>query len=187
VARRLARPEAMGQALCELLERVPAHRLPSTGGTSATVVVLLDYDTLRTGLGAAHLDTGQAISAAQARRLACTAGIVPAVYQHALGGPSVVLDLGRRTRLHTETQRLALTVRDHGCTADTCDRPPAWTEVGSPKPTTTPPGTREASPASRTADCCAGSTTNAPTHRPTTPNTSPTAQSASTDANDRQP
>jgi hypothetical protein len=38
----------------------------------------------------------------------------------------VVLDLGRRSRLHTEAQRLALSIRDGGCTADGCDRPPAW-------------------------------------------------------------
>jgi len=53
----------MGQRCVSCSNGVPAHRLPSTGGTSATVVVLLDYDKLRTGLGAAHLDTGQAISA----------------------------------------------------------------------------------------------------------------------------
>ena len=89
----------------------------------------MDYHKLLTGLGAAHLDTGQPISAAQARRLACSAGIIPAVYQHALGGPSVILDLGRKTRLHTETQRIALAARDRGCTAEACDRPPAWTEA----------------------------------------------------------
>ena len=37
-----------------------------------------------------------------------------------------MLDLGRRTRFHTESQRLALTVRDRGCTAEGCDRPPGW-------------------------------------------------------------
>ena len=40
--------------------------------------------------------------------------------------PSVVLDLGRRTRLHTEPQRTALTIRDRGCTTQGCDRPAAW-------------------------------------------------------------
>ena len=122
----LTRPELLGQAFCELLERYPADRLPKAGGTSATVTVLLDYDRLLSGLGAAHLDTGQALSAALARRLACDAGLIPVVYAKALAGPSVILDVGRQTRLHTEPQRTALAVRDQGCTATGCDRPPGW-------------------------------------------------------------
>jgi hypothetical protein len=116
----------LGQAFCELLERYPTDRLPKTGGTSATVTVLLDYDKLTSGLGAAALDTGQPISAAHARRLACEAGLVPVVYRKALAGPSVILDVGRQTRLHTEPQRTALAARDKGCTATGCDRPPGW-------------------------------------------------------------
>lgn len=53
----------MGHAFCELLERFPARRLPKAGGTSATVLVMLDYDKLLTGLGTGHLDTGVPISA----------------------------------------------------------------------------------------------------------------------------
>ena len=126
---RAGRPERMGQALCRLLERSPADRLPHAGGLSATVVVLLDHDRLVDGLGAAPLDTGGRISAQLARRLACEAGIVPAVFRKVLGGPSAVLDLGRRARFHTEPQRLALMVRDRGCTAEGCDRPPGWCEA----------------------------------------------------------
>jgi hypothetical protein len=123
---RRPRPEVLGAAFCELLERLPADRLPTSGGVSATVVVTLDHDRLLSGLGAAQLDTGHAISAAAARRVACEAGIAPAVYRRVLGAPSVVLDLGRTTRLHTEAQRLALAIRDGGCTAEGCDRPPGW-------------------------------------------------------------
>jgi hypothetical protein len=126
-ARRLrSRPELMGQAFCDLLERVPGDRLPRAGGVSATVVVLLDYDQLVSGLGTARLDTGEPLSAAQARRLACEAGIIPAVYRRVLGGRSVVLDLGRRRRFHTEHQRIALGIEQGGCTAEGCDRPPGW-------------------------------------------------------------
>ena len=60
------------------------------------------------------------ISATEARRLACEAGIIPSV----LGGAGQVLDVGRRRRFHTEPQRLALALRDGGCTADGCDWPP---------------------------------------------------------------
>jgi len=129
VRSRTPRPELRGQAFCRLLERLPTDRLPRAAGLSATVVVLLDYEKLLSGLGTAHLATGEALSAGAARRLACEAGAVPAVYRRVLGGPSVVLDLGRRTRFHTDAQRLALTVRDRGCTAEGCDRPPGWTEA----------------------------------------------------------
>ena len=36
-----------------------------------------------------------------------------------------MLDLGRRTRFLTESQRAALVLRDRGCTAAGCDPPPA--------------------------------------------------------------
>ena len=52
--------------------------------------------------------------------MACRAGIIPVV----LGGGSVVLDVGRRRRFHSETQRIAMGVRDQGCTAYGCDAPP---------------------------------------------------------------
>ncbi len=65
------------------------------------------------------LDTGGRISAAEARRLACGAGIIPMV----LGGKSQPLDVGRKRRFHTEAMRLAMGVRDGGCTAEGCDKP----------------------------------------------------------------
>jgi hypothetical protein len=126
---RLTGPEVMGHAFGRLLERLPAEGLPRSGGMSATVVVLLDYDKLLSGLGAARLDTGGRISAGLARRMVCESGVVPVVYQRVLGGRSVVLDVGRRRRFHSEAQRIALTVRDGGCSAEGCDRPPAWTEA----------------------------------------------------------
>ena len=112
-------PEALGQAFCELIERYPADRLPRTGGVNATVVVTIDLDTLLGRLEQAGvLDTGERISPQLARRLACEAGIIPAV----LDGASQPLDLGRRRRLFTEAQRLALALRDRGCRAEGCDR-----------------------------------------------------------------
>jgi hypothetical protein len=116
----------LGEAFGELLERVPADRLPTAGGVSATVVVLLDYDQLLTGIGAARLDTGEQVSAATARRLACQAGVIPVVYQRLLGGRSVVLDMGRTTRFHTSHQRIAMNVEQGGCSAVGCDRPAGW-------------------------------------------------------------
>ena len=90
------------------------------------MVVLLDYDTLLSGLGTARLDTGERISAGLARRLACQAGVIPAVVRRLVDGRSVVLDLGRKRRLHTEHMRIALAVEQGGCTAEHCDRPAGW-------------------------------------------------------------
>ena len=111
----------MGWAFIEWIEGYPAGYLPTAGGTAATVVVTMSLESLLGGLATASLDTGTQISAGQARRLACEAGMVPAV----LGGPSEVLDLGRTRRFHTKAQRLALALRDQGCTAEGCDLPPA--------------------------------------------------------------
>src|SRR6478609_3881200 len=119
----LPTPVRHGIALTQLIETISAKDLPKTGGCSATVVVTMTLDQLIADLdhaGVCTLDTGGRITAAQARRLACTAGIIPVV----LGGKSQVLDVGRRRRLHTEAMRLAMSVRDRGCTADGCETPP---------------------------------------------------------------
>ncbi len=113
-------PERLGAAFAEYVESYPADRLPDAGGIPATLVVTLDLDTLVAGLGSARLDTGGVISAAEARRLACRAAIIPAV----LDGASQVLDLGRTRRLHSRSQRIAMTARDGGCTTEGCDWPP---------------------------------------------------------------
>ena len=111
-----------GRAFVELLEHLPTDHL--SGKVTATVLVTLDHDTLKTSLGAAHLDTGHDISASEARRLACGAGLVPAV----LDGASQLLDLGRTQRFFTEAQRVALAKTYDTCAAEDCDRPYAWTE-----------------------------------------------------------
>ena len=135
----LPTPVRHGLALCQLLEAIPAKSLPKAGGCSATIVVTMTLGQLLADLDAAGvctLDTGGQVSAAEARRLACTAGIIPLV----LGGKSEVLDVGRRRRFHTGAQRIAMAIRDKGCTAQNCDRPPAmchahhdipWSEGGN--------------------------------------------------------
>ncbi|MQW76753.1 DUF222 domain-containing protein [Nocardioides sp. dk4132] len=119
-AERRPAPERMGQAFCEFLERYPTDRLPDAGGVAATIVITMTLDSLLGGLRAAHLHTGETISATEARRLACEAGIVPAV----LDGQGRPLDVGRKRRLHTKAHRVALALRDGGCTAEGCDWPP---------------------------------------------------------------
>jgi hypothetical protein len=115
----------MGHGLCQILEHLPTDGYGEHGGLAATLIVTLDHETLKTGLGAAALVDGTEISPGEARRLACGAGIIPAV----LDGPSAVLDLGREQRLFNKAQRIAMTLRDKGCRAETCNRPPSWCEA----------------------------------------------------------
>ena len=99
--------------------------MPLHGGSATSIVVLIDEDKLRAGVGVATTTSGQTLSLGQVRRLACSAAILPAV----LGGRSEVLDVGRRRRLYTYAQRVALAVRDRGCRAVGCDLPAGMCEA----------------------------------------------------------
>jgi hypothetical protein len=118
-------PQRLGHAFATLVEHLPADRLPTNGGVSAVVTVNLDLDTLLGGLKAAGLSDGTRISAEQARRLACSAQLVPMV----LNGRSLPLDLGSANRYYNQSSRRALERRDGGCTAPGCDRDPRWCEA----------------------------------------------------------
>ena len=124
--KKLSQSTLLGQGFMDLLENhLDLDSLPGNGGSPFTLVVNIDLDVLMNGLGAAAVETGHRISAGEARRLACKAGIIPAV----LGGDSVPLDLGRERRLFSKHQRVALAKRYGGCAAVNCDRPPAWAEA----------------------------------------------------------
>jgi hypothetical protein len=112
-----------GHALVELLEHLPTDRLHHQ--VAATLVITLDHTQLLHDLRGAGLDTNDEISPSQARRLACGAGLLPAV----LNTTSLPLDLDRQQRLFTPAQRLALATRHHTCAAHGCDRPYAWCEL----------------------------------------------------------
>ena len=69
--------------------------------------------------------TGDRLTADQARRLACSAAIMPFV----MGGKSVIHDQGRARRLFSDSLRTALNLLYPECTADDCSIPAAWTEA----------------------------------------------------------
>jgi len=93
--------------------------------------VTMSLASLRAELATATLgnpapgDSHDRITAEEARRLACTAQIVPAV----LGAKGEVLDLGRSQRLFTRAQRRALALRDGECRAEGCHIPAPWCEA----------------------------------------------------------
>ena len=134
------------------------------------MVVTIDHTVLAGALKAAHLDTDQALSAGEARRLACSAGILPAV----LGSRSVALDLGRESRLFSEAQRLAKGL-------DTTPAPPPAANAPTPgaSSTTDNPGPKAAAPTSTTRSRCATDTTSGSTTTATTTGSCPTAASDS--------
>ncbi len=132
---RLPYPKRLGQAFCQLLEILDPQRLPVHGGDATTVIVTLPLASLKAELATADLLgaglvpgddlTGDRITANEARRLACTAKILPAV----LDGTSLPIDLGRAKRLFTPAHRKALLIRDQTCRAEGCDTPGTWCDA----------------------------------------------------------
>lgn len=110
-------------ALMRLVELVAAGgELPSHGGDRPHVIVSLALASLIDGLGAVHLPGMlEGLTAGEARRLACDAGLIPVV----LGEVSEPLDVGRSKRLVEGSLRHALTLRDQGCGFPGCDARPA--------------------------------------------------------------
>ncbi|MET3173122.1 UNVERIFIED_ORG: hypothetical protein ABIB52_000950 [Arthrobacter sp. UYCu721] len=132
------------------------NQLPTTGGNRPQILATINYQDLLphrraaangtatdagsgTGTGAG-IRTGTGVSrgagagsftftgpvaATTLRKLACDADIIPVL----LGTGGEILDLGRKTRLFTPAQRLALTARDQGCTFPNCTMPAPWCEA----------------------------------------------------------
>ena len=162
--------EQRGRAFCELIEHLPENGF-GRGGIG--VMVHLDYPHLLDQLASARLDTGVDITAGEARRLACTAGIIPTV----LDGDSIVLDLGRSQRLHSPSQARALSVAMRPV-------PPKAASVPSPGATSTTdnPGPKADLPTSPTPSRCAAGTTDAPTTQRSTSGTCRPGKSDTPDA-----
>ena len=95
-----------------------------TSGVKTTVVVRMTLEELAQAFGVGEVDgVAQPVSASALRQAAADAEVIPAI----LGEASEVLDGGRRRRLFTPAQRLALVERDGGCAW--CNAPPSWCEA----------------------------------------------------------
>jgi hypothetical protein len=115
-------------ALVEMARRAMAVEIGSAKRPDPAVMVLIDHRTLLAELaeaGVCELGDGTALAPATARRLACSAGILPVV----LDGKSRPLDLGTSQRYASAAQRLALMARDGGCVFPGCDRPHEWCDA----------------------------------------------------------
>ena len=154
----------MWDALVEACRRLQAtDSVPHAHGTTARITVtiplqqLLDQPDGHLHDGG-HLPSGDRLSVAAVRRLACDAEIIPAV----LGTEGQVLDVGRSQRLVTTGIWNALVLRDRHCAFPGCTRLPIACDahhIQSTGPTADPP-------ASTTWSCSAGSTTRSPTRPP---------------------
>ncbi|WP_292645163.1 HNH endonuclease signature motif containing protein [Nocardioides sp.] len=121
----------LGQAFTRIIETYDVDQLPRHGGHATTVFITMSVEDLRNDLGTAALGfDGEQISAAEARRMACNADLIPVV----LGTGSEILDFGRSIRLAHPVQHRALRLRDKCCQAEDCDAPAAWTEAHHLKP-----------------------------------------------------
>ena len=119
-------PVRQGQALKEVLRMFLDHGdAPTNGGERPHVTVTMRYNDLKQRIEKAVLAYGGPISAGEARRIACDAGIIPVV----MGSESEVLDVGRTSRLFTPAIRKALALRDKGCAFPGCDWPVAWCDA----------------------------------------------------------
>ncbi len=113
-------------ALLDLVGRgvASAGHVPTTD--KAKVVVTIDHEVLSGQVAGSGLAmSGEVLSPATVRRLACDAAIVPMV----LGGASEPLELGRERRLVTKGLRLALWQRDGGCSFPGCTIPASWCDA----------------------------------------------------------
>jgi Domain of unknown function (DUF222) len=118
--------ERHGDALAEIIALAArAEEASVQGGERAVLFLTLTVEEMEQRLRDAVLDIPGLRDIGDIRRLACEAGVIPAVFS-AEGEP---LYLGRQVRLATPGQRRALALRDSGCTALGCTRSPKWTRA----------------------------------------------------------
>lgn len=119
-----------GDALIEVLRRAVGVAASGTpGGVNAIVIITMDERDLANRIGAGTVLGTRAqdtlLAPDTVRRLACDAGIIPAV----LGSAGQIVDLGRQHRLFDVAQKKALWFRDRHCTFPGCTAPAAWCDA----------------------------------------------------------
>src|SRR6266536_2316863 len=148
------RADAFGELARQALQ---AGNLPQEGGLRPQLTVTADLASLLAEHGVGGVGGwGGVLLLETVRRLACDAAVTRAIVRRhpthhdgagdggalaaalreavallppPLGAPVELLDLGRATRVISPALRRALAVRDGGCAAEGCDRPPPWTDA----------------------------------------------------------
>lgn len=119
--------ENLGRARADALVRLAEDRLRMgdlpqrhNGPTTMTIVMRADTAQGLPGAPAARTGRGRPVPAAEAHMLRCEAALRAVL----VDGNGEVLWQGRKRRLATRAQYEAMAVRDGGCTAPGCGRPP---------------------------------------------------------------
>lgn len=118
-----------GQALIEVCRRATAVTASTPSGVKAAVYVTMSLDDLmeRTGAGTTMgaFGAGDSLSPETVRRMACDAGIIPAV----LDSAGEVVDIGRTKRLFDHGMVKTLWLRDRHCSFPGCSTPAHWCDA----------------------------------------------------------
>ncbi len=116
--------QRMHDALAELTHHsMDEGKLPRRNGVKPHVTVTTTLEGLKNEVGAppADLELSLPISTRTLERIACDCTI-----SRVLLADSMVIDVGRATRVTSAPRRRALRVRDKGCRFPGCDRPVNW-------------------------------------------------------------
>lgn len=117
--------QPLHDALRSLLKlALRAGELPRSGGLPATVIITMTAEQFESGTGLASTSYGQKLTVPAALRLAGQACVGWVVHD----SNGAVLNHGRKQRLATRAQTVALIARDKGCAFPSCQDPPEWTE-----------------------------------------------------------
>jgi hypothetical protein len=117
-------PQRMADAIGELVHHaLDKGTLPRRNGVRPHVTVTTTLEGLKNEFGAppADMELSLPISTRTLERITCDSTI-----SRVLLADSMVIDVGRATRVTSAPRRRALRVRDKGCRFPGCDRPASW-------------------------------------------------------------
>jgi hypothetical protein len=116
--------QRMHDALAEVVHHaMDEGKLPRRNGVRPHVTVTTTLEGLKNEVGVppADLELSLPISTRTLERIACDSTI-----SRVLLADSMVIDVGRATRVNSAPRRRALRIRDKGCRFPGCDRPVNW-------------------------------------------------------------
>ncbi|MGQ0623455.1 MAG: DUF222 domain-containing protein, partial [Sporichthyaceae bacterium] len=117
------RADAMMQVCRQVLR---SGTLPRQRGQRPHVHITVTAEDLKAGTGLGTTESGEDLTIAVIRRIACDATLTALALDATTGVP---LQVGREHRTVTHAQWIALVERDKGCVFPGCTRPAAWTEA----------------------------------------------------------
>jgi len=131
------RPSCFDQRRGDALNDLAAcyHQGTTPGGNPPNIDAVIDIATLNgttpdLAQRRCDLEGIGPVTQATLEEIACGATLRRLI----TAGDSIILDLGRKTRLATPSQTRAIRIRDTGCIFPSCDRPAQWCDVHHIKP-----------------------------------------------------